>query len=52
MLRGDGGMMEWVSPDRVLPSQTVCVSASVNLPLHHKVLFYHRLTRVVQEKRP
>ena len=31
----------------------VSVSASVNLPLHHKVqkfLFWHRLTRVVPEK--
>jgi len=26
-----------VSPDGVAPSQIVCVSASVNLPLHHKV---------------
>jgi len=33
------GMMEvvLVSPDGVAPSQMVCVSASVNLPLHHKV---------------
>jgi len=30
----------------------VDVSASVNLPLHHKVevLFWHRLTRVVPKK--
>jgi len=27
-----------VSPDGVTPSQIVCVSASVNLPLHHEVL--------------
>jgi len=26
-----------VSPDGVVPSQMVGVSASVNLPLHHKV---------------
>ena len=26
-----------VSPDGVAPSWIVCVSASVNLPLHHKV---------------
>ena len=26
-----------VSPDGVTPSRMVCVSASVNLPLHHKV---------------
>jgi len=26
-----------VSPDGVAPSRIVCVSASVNLPLHHKV---------------
>ena len=26
-----------VSPDRVVPSWMVSVSASVNLPLHHKV---------------
>jgi len=26
-----------VSPDGVAPSRMVCVSASVNLPLHHKV---------------
>jgi len=29
-----------VSPDAVAPSQTVCVPASVNLPLHHKVQKY------------
>ena len=37
------------------PSWMVGVSASVNLPLHHKVqkfLFWHRLTRVVPEKGP
>jgi len=42
-----------VSPDGVVPSRTVCVSASVNLPLHHKspeVLFCHWLTWVVPEK--
>jgi len=34
-----GGMVEvaLVSPDGVAPSRMVCVSASVNLPLHHKV---------------
>jgi len=26
-----------VSPDGVAPSRMVCLSASVNLPLHHKV---------------
>jgi len=26
-----------VSPDGVAPSRMVCVSASLNLPLHHKV---------------
>jgi len=35
------GSYEWrwapVSPDGVAPSQMVSVSASVNLPLHHKV---------------
>jgi len=33
------GMVEvaLVSPDGVAPSRMVCVSASVNLPLHHKV---------------
>ena len=33
------GWWRWalVSPDGVAPSQIVCVSASVNLPLHHKV---------------
>jgi len=44
-----------VSPDGVAPSRIVNVSASVNLPLHHKaqtpeVLFWYRLTRVVPEK--
>ena len=35
----NGGWWRWalVSPDGVVPSQMVCVSASVNLPLHHKV---------------
>ena len=34
-----GGWWRWavVSPDGVEPSQIVCVSASVNLPLRHKV---------------
>jgi len=42
-----------VSPDGVAPSRMVSVSASVNVPLHHKVqkvLFWHRLTRMVPEK--
>jgi len=44
-----------VSSDEVAPSRMVDVSASVNLPLHNKVqkvLFWHRLTRVVLEKWP
>jgi len=46
-----------VSPDGVAPSRMVGVSASVYLPLHHKVqtpevLFWHRLTWVVPEKGP
>ena len=34
-----GGWWRWalLSPDGVVPSQMVGVSASVNLPLHHKV---------------
>jgi len=34
-----GGWWRWalVSPDGVAPSQMVSVSASVNLPLHHKI---------------
>ena len=34
-----GGWWKWamVSPDGVAPSRMVDVSASVNLPLHHKV---------------
>ena len=34
-----GGWWRWalVSPDEVAPSRMVGVSASVNLPLHHKV---------------
>jgi len=34
-----GGWWRWamVSPDGVAPSRMVRVSASVNLPLHHKV---------------
>jgi len=52
-----GGWWRWalVSPGGVAPSRMVGVSASVNLPLHHKVqkfLFWHRLTRVVPEKGP
>ena len=33
------GWWRWalVSPDGVAPSRMVCVSTSVNLPLHHKV---------------
>ena len=38
---GGGGMVWWrwalLSPVGVAPSRTVDVSASVNLPLHHKV---------------
>ena len=55
---GAGGWWRWalVCPDGVAPSRMVGVSASVNLPLHHKVqtevLFWHQLTRVVQEKWP
>jgi len=30
-----------VSPDGVAPSRMVGVSASVNLPLHHKVLKFY-----------
>jgi len=33
---GDGGGGHWVNPDGVAPSWMVSVSASVNLPLHHK----------------
>jgi len=34
-----GGWWRWalVSPDGVAPNRMVCVSAFVNLPLHHKV---------------
>jgi len=34
-----GGWWRWalVSPDGVAPSRMISVSASVNLPLHHKV---------------
>ena len=34
-----GGRWRWalVSPDGVAPNRMACVSASVNLPLHHKV---------------
>jgi len=43
------------SPDGVAPSQMVGVPASVNLPLHHKVLKFSSgtgcpVTRVVPEK--
>jgi len=34
---GHGGGGHCFFPDGVAPSQMVCVSASVNLPLHHKV---------------
>ena len=34
---GDGGGGHWLVLDGVVPSRMVCVSASVNLPLHHKV---------------
>jgi len=36
---GDGGGGHWLvrNPDGVMPSWMVSVSASVNLPLHHKV---------------
>jgi len=39
MYQLNGGMGKWalLSPDGVAPSRMVCVSASVNLPLHHKV---------------
>jgi len=35
----NGGWWRWalVSPDGVARSRTICASASVNLPLHHKV---------------
>jgi len=55
----DGGWWRWalVSPDgvAVAPSRMVGVSASVNLPLQHKVqkfLFQHRLTQLVLENGP
>jgi len=34
-----GNWWKWAlaSPDGLVPSRMVCVSASVNLPLHHKV---------------
>jgi len=42
-----------VSVDGVAPSRMVDVSASVNLPLHHKVQkFSSGTTRVVPEKGP
>jgi len=48
------GWWRWalLSPDGVAPSRMVGVSASVDLPLHHKaeVLFWHRLTWVVPKK--
>jgi len=39
---GDGGGGHWLvwNPDGVAPSRIVCVSASVNLPLHHKVQMF------------
>jgi len=46
----DGHCM--VSPDGMAPIRMVGVSASVNLPLHHKVQNWQRLTRVVPEKGP
>jgi len=53
----NGGWWRWalLSLDGVAPGQMVGVSASVNLPLHHKVqtpevLFWHRLTRVARKK--
>jgi len=41
------GWWRWtlVSPDGVAPSRIVCVSASVNLPLHHKVQKFSSGTR-------
>jgi len=41
-----GGWWRWapVSPDGVAPSQMVGVSASVNLPLHHKVQKFSSVT--------
>jgi len=41
-----GGWWRWapVSPDGVAPSRMVCVSASVNLPLHHKVQLFSSST--------
>jgi len=51
-----GGWWRWalVSPDGVGPSWMVGVSASLNLPfaIKSRVLFWHRLTRMVLEKRP
>ena len=35
--RGGWWMWTLASPDGVAPSRVVCVSASVNLPLHHKI---------------
>jgi len=54
LLKKWGGCWRWelVSLDGVAPSRMVSVSASVNLPSHHKVLFWHRLTQVVPEKGP
>jgi len=42
-----GGWWRWalVSPDGVVPSQMVGMSASVNLPLHHKVQKFSSGTR-------
>jgi len=51
----NGGWWRWalINPDRVAPSWMICVSASVNLPLHHKVQKFSSGTGspgVVQEK--
>jgi len=54
----NGRMVEvgtFISPDGVPPSRMVVVSASVNLPLHHKVQKFSSGTgshRVVREKWP
>ena len=49
-----GGWWRWalVSLDGVAPSRMVGVSASVNLPLHHKVQKFSSGTQVVPEKKP
>ena len=43
-------MWALVSPDGVAPSRMVGVSASVNLPLHHKVQKFSSGTRWSQKK--